>query len=94
MADFNRDGHPDLLLTGYDNNGLGVATILLGNGDGSFQAAQNYPAGLNVGSPAVADFNRDGILDIAVPDYLANTVNILLGNGDGTFQAPQSYAAG
>ena len=42
----------------------------------------------------VADFNGDGIPDIAAGDYDGNTVSILLGNGDGTFRPHVEYATG
>ena len=43
---------------------------------------------------SVTDFNGDGIPDIAVPNYAANTVTILLGNGNGTFTVGPSTPAG
>jgi hypothetical protein len=45
-------------------------------------------------SLAVADFNNDGKLDLAVSNSGANTVSILLGNGNGTFAASLNYATG
>jgi len=60
----------------------------LGNGNGTFQAPTTYPAGNDPTPIAVADFNGDGKLDLAVADTFA--VAILLGNGDGTFQ-PSTY---
>jgi len=42
----------------------------------------------------LGDFNADGRSDLAVPNYLSNTVSILLGNANGTFQARVNYAAG
>src|SRR5207253_2094794 len=69
-------------------------SILLGKGDGTFKDVQRYAAGSHASFVAVADFNRDGIPDLAVANNDSNTVTVLLGNGDGTFQAGQSYAAG
>ncbi|PYJ58990.1 MAG: hypothetical protein DME24_14385, partial [Verrucomicrobia bacterium] len=54
-------------------------SVLLGRGDGAFEAALNYPAGGY--SVAVADLNGDGKAD------LATSSSLLFGNGDGTFQA-------
>jgi hypothetical protein len=97
VGDFNRDGRPDLGVVNYcgsDPNcdGPGSVSILLGNGDGTFQAHMDYPVGKGSAWAAVADFNRDGIPDLAVTNGGDNTVSILLGNGDGTFQPPVNYA--
>jgi hypothetical protein len=89
VADVNGDGRPDLLVT--DNGGS--VNVLLGNGDGTFQAPVAYNSG---GSPArwvaVADLNGDGKPDLAVANF-SNTVGVLLGNGDGTFQPAVTYAS-
>src|SRR5207245_11812489 len=73
--------------------------VLLGNGDGTFQAAQSFAAGTSPYSLAVGDLNGDGRPDLAVANYGSyptweGTVSVLLGIGDGTFQAAQSFAAG
>src|SRR6266404_1255042 len=61
----------------------------------SFITAPSYPAGNNPQSVVAADFNRDGIPDLAVADgALSGTVSILLGKGDGSFFAAKSYAVG
>jgi hypothetical protein len=81
-GDFNGDGKLDLATAG--NNGS--VSVLLGNGDGTFQNAMTSPAGYGTLSLAVGDFNKDGKLDVATANY--SNVQVLLGNGDGTFQAP------
>ena len=43
-----------------------MVSVLLGNGDGSFQAAHSYVAGNTAYSIAVGDFNGDAIADIAI----------------------------
>jgi Abnormal spindle-like microcephaly-assoc'd, ASPM-SPD-2-Hydin/FG-GAP-like repeat len=90
IGDFNHDGKLDLAVVSYCCPGGGVA-ILLGNGDGTFQRAVNYPAGRQPFSIVAADFNHDGNLDLAVANSLSADLSILLGNGDGTFRAgPQN----
>jgi hypothetical protein len=65
-------------------------SILLGNGDGTFQPAVAYAAGKSPGCVAVGDFNLDGSLDLVVNSD-SNYITVLLGNGDGTFRSPNPY---
>jgi YD repeat-containing protein len=83
VADFNGDGKPDLAVV---NENGGTVTILLGNGDGTFNTASRSPfaAGIDPFSIVVGDFNGDGKPDL-VWSRVDNTIAILLGNGDGTF---------
>jgi len=91
VGDFNGDGKPDLAVANSISNNV---SVLLGNGDGTFQAAVNYAAGSWPISVTVGDFNGDGKLDLAVANYLDSDVSVLLGNGDGTFQTPVNYGVG
>lgn len=54
----------------------------------------HFPAGSFPSQEAIGDFNRDGILDVAIANAGTNHVSILLGNGDGTFDAPRQFAVG
>jgi Bacterial Ig-like domain (group 3)/FG-GAP-like repeat len=96
-GDFNRDGNLDLAVVisgdGVEGDGTGTVNILLGNGDGTFQPQQTYVVGNRPNSIAMADFNRDGFLDLAVLNSADDNVTVLLGNGDGTFVLEQSCAA-
>ena len=107
VGDFNGDGIDDLAVADNEANGHSQLSVLLGNGDGSFQRPAlvtiNY---FDVQFITVADFNHDGHPDLAITDVdFGNNGNIgvLLGNGDGTFQrainspaggTPQSIALG
>jgi hypothetical protein len=62
-------------------------TVMLGNGDGSFQPPRDIDIGTETAKLAVGDFNRDGIKDLAAASSRARVV-ILLGAGDGTFRPP------
>jgi hypothetical protein len=83
VGDFNGDGHPDLVTAAGSS-----ITVMLGNGDGSFQLPVLYNAGAPTQMVVVADFNGDGKMDLATGS------SILLGNGDGTFQTPQVLILG
>ena len=83
-GDFNGDGKLDLVTANYFDNNV---SVLLGNGEGTFQPAMPFAVGKAPISAAVGDFNGDGKLDLAVTNYGDNTVSVLLGNGDGSFTA-------
>ena len=81
----NDDSNLDLAVT---NGAVGV-TILLGNGDGTFEEAPTgspIPVGDGPQDIVTGFFNNeDSNLDLALTNFLDDTVTILLGNGDGTF---------
>jgi hypothetical protein len=108
VADVNGDGKPDLIVpnscttSGNCTYGPGSVGVLLGKGDGTFQAAVTYGSGGDYAfSVAVADVNGDGKLDLLVANFcgdtncsLAGPLGVLLGNGDGTFQSVIPYSLG
>jgi hypothetical protein len=91
VGDYNGDGKSDMAVA--NNAAVGMISILLSNGDGTFGTPVSYPAGAYPIDAVAGDLNGDGKIDLAVAGT-SGTVNVLLGNGDGTFGAVASYAAG
>ncbi|MGE5625348.1 MAG: FG-GAP-like repeat-containing protein [Bacillota bacterium] len=87
VADVNGDGKPDILAANFND---GTVSILLGNGDGTFQTQTTVTVGLGPDDINVADFNGDGKPDILVTNSTDGTLGMLLGNGDGTFKPMQT----
>lgn len=94
VGDFNADGNLDLAVVTVDSSKASSVHVMLGNGDGSFQAGVDYSAGLNTKSIATADVNGDGDSDVIVINSDDNSIGVLLGNGDGTFQPQMTFATG
>jgi hypothetical protein len=98
IADFNADGVPDLAITNTSETAPPPASsslaVLLGKGDGTFEGRRDYRLGRGPAGLAVADFNGDGRLDLAVTGFEQNACFVLLGNGDGTFGDPKTMAVG
>jgi hypothetical protein len=91
-ADLNKDGNLDLVTA---NNEDGDISILLGDGKGGFRIAPGSPFACGPGPypVAIGDLDKDGNLDIAVPNTAPGpkTISVLLGDGRGGFRtAPQS----
>lgn len=96
VADFKGNGNAGIAVTNQNDN---TVTVLLGNGDGTFTQAAGSPIpGFNYNPAQIvaADFNGDGVPDLAVANFIPidqslpvpnqkSNVVILLGKGDGTF---------
>jgi len=106
VADVNGDGKPDIIVANTCSVGtpspstctspVGSMGVLLGNGDGTFQAASTYETSGPMNAFAVADVNGDGKPDLVVAECTTNTcatgkVEVLLGNGAGGFQSSAIY---
>jgi FG-GAP-like repeat len=84
VADVNRDGNPDILVTNAESETI---TVLLGDGSGQFTPAAGSPfaAGHDPNDIAIADMNGDGNLDLVIPNHQSPYITILLGDGKGGF---------
>lgn len=83
-GDFNRDGKPDIAAISYNF----YFNCYLGNGDGTFNLASSNATSYVSLYITAADFDNDGILDIAATGYYDSVVHIYRGKGDGTFHSP------
>ena len=83
-ADFNNDGHVDLVATYGDN----YLSVQLGVGDGTFSGLTGVRPNTKAQSDHVisADVSGDRIPDVIVGNKLPYTMSILVGRGDGTFE--------
>ncbi|MFN6517770.1 MAG: FG-GAP-like repeat-containing protein [Nostoc sp. CreGUA01] len=92
-SDFDKDGNTDLVTA---NKSSQTVSVLLGNGDGTFKSASNFSTvgfnGLSPSSVGVADFNKDGKLDLVTANSISNNISLLLGKGDGSFQTAVNFA--
>lgn len=92
-GDFDKDGNMDVA---FASGGFPYVGVLLGNGAGEFSPLKNYTVGYGLERFDILteDFNKDGDLDIAVPNTDNDTISVLLGNGSGGFGTHQTFSVG
>jgi len=92
-GDFNNDDNLDIA---FASGGHPYVGVLLGNGTGEFGKLQNFTVGhgLERFDIITEDYNKDGNLDIAVPNPDDDTISVLLGSGTGGFAPPSTYSVG
>ena len=93
-GDFHSSGHLDLAITCDASGSPGSARVFPGNGTGTFGAASTTATGVFPTSLAVADFNGDGNLDLAVVNQTDATVDVYQGDGAGGFTLQVSLGQG
>src|SRR5262249_46806138 len=96
----NDDGHPDLVVvnnldththigtrfvTDFTTTNPGTVSVLIGNGDGTFQAPQSFGVGVSPNAVAVGDFNGDGHPDFAVSNQYNPLLALSSNTGGGNF---------
>lgn len=96
VADVNADGKLDIITANSNTNPSGAVGVLLGNGNGTFQAIVTYTTGSSTypRAAAVADMNGDGKPDIVSANPGNYSAGVLLGKGNGTFQPIVTFLLG
>ena len=94
VGDVNSDNKPDIIAGSIPALSVGLVSVYIGNGDGTFMHAGNYDPGFSVWSLVMGDFDGDHHVDLALGGIDNAFVNILPGNGDGTFNSPLAYTVG
>jgi FG-GAP-like repeat len=106
VGDFNGDGKPDLVVVNNKDGfrvarfgggaffSAGTVSVLLGNGDGTLQAARNSAVGTSPRSVAVGDFNGDGRTDVVVGNFESGSVSVFMNTGGGNFSTSSLSAGG
>ena len=92
IANFNRDGIPDIAVLNYESNDI---SLLLGRGDGTFAPERRINALLEPFAIAAGDLTNNGIMDLVVVGSTEGPNQqgeVLLGRGDGTFQPPIPFS--
>ena len=90
-GDFAGDGKLDLAVA---NDGSNAVSILMGNGDGTFQPAVDYTVGNDPVAIVAGDFNGDGKLDLAVANWVDGTVSSCWATATARSSPPSIYAVG
>ena len=93
IADFDNDGNLDIACTDFYE---GEVSVLLGNGNGTFQAPIKFSAPSAIGL-AVGDFNNDGLPDLVVVEFGGTgtgALGMFLGTGNGHFRNSTNYSVG
>lgn len=84
VGDFNHDGIPDLAISDFRSNAV---MVFLGAGNGEFRPVWSFALPMRgvVYYLAAADFNGDGVADLAISSDDESSYVVMLGNGNGTF---------
>ncbi|MFQ5453031.1 MAG: FG-GAP repeat domain-containing protein, partial [Candidatus Zixiibacteriota bacterium] len=94
-CDLDNDYDNDLTVVNYSSyaGGFYHISVLLNNGDGTFQNEATYPVGSWPIAVFGSDFDNDGYNDIAVTSFGQDLVSVLINNGDGTFISLDNYTS-
>jgi hypothetical protein len=98
-ADLTGNGITDIVVS--STNDSDSLSVLMGNGDGTFQAPRQFNVGPGLSGAltggyreiGITNANSDGVPDLIVPNFRGGNISVLIGNGDGTFQNQRNFDA-
>lgn len=90
-ADMNRDGKLDIVTC---NGAADSVSVLIGNGDGSFQPAVNYTVGTTPHGLALLDCDGDGDMDVVTANTSSDNLCLRKNDGTGVLLAPTFFEGG
>ncbi len=90
-GDLNNDGRPELVSANELSDDI---SVLINNGDGTFQAEVVYAVGDTPRSLAIGKLNNDPYADVIVSNSGSNTISVLFSNGDGSLAPAVEYPVG
>jgi hypothetical protein len=91
IADLNDDGHPDMVISSYWNNGF---KIYWGQGGGRLQEGPFLPTGVHGRAVKCVDINKDGKMDVVSTTSGSGrtiSLHVYLGRGNGSFDEKRSF---
>jgi hypothetical protein len=94
VADFNGDGHLDVVAGDEGTGSSGIVRIFFGTGTGALKKPVTYPVGALLGAIAAGDLNGDHFPDLAVAGPMDGSVAVFINDGTGKFHKPVTYNAG
>jgi hypothetical protein len=94
VGEFNGDHAADIAANNCEDTSADSRVyVRQGLGDGTFTGVRTYTAGACPYQPDAADVNRDGNLDLLMPNDDIGTVDVLRGKGDGRFKPVRRFPA-
>ncbi len=90
-ADLNGDNNIDIAISNFRGDSV---SVLLGNGDGTYQDAVEYPVGDAPYSVLSGDINHDDHPDLVTANASSDDVSILINKGNGAYEDAVNYAVG
>src|SRR5690606_38652189 len=94
VGDINGDSDPDIVVANFGSFFVGTVSVLIGNGNGGFTAGTTLRTRTQPSAVDIGDLNGDGMNDLVVANFGADSISIFAGNGAGQFALFQNLTVG